>query len=227
MINLIKKILGFRNSAPVTSLSKKEIAQFLSNPNPTIIEAGASSGEDTLELAQCFPKGIIYAFEPLPISFNILEKKLNKTRNVKLFELALSTKTEQALFNISSNNSSSSLLQPKEHLTVHPEIIFETQTLVNTITLDDFAQREKIEKVDFMWLDMQGMEYEVLKASNSVFPKVDLLYTEVSLIETYKNVPLYKDFRVWLEQQGFEVIWEGLYWNDMGNVLFKRRDTCL
>jgi 2-O-methyltransferase len=220
MLSRIKRLLGF--STPSFEVSKQEIVKHLNTKSPIIIEAGASSGEDTVELARLFPKGTIYAFEPLPHIFPVLEAKVQRFKNVNIFELALSSTTGKSIINISSNNSSSSLMEPKEHLIAHPEIVFEKQVIVNTISLDDFTQKQRIDKVDFMWLDMQGMEYDVLKASKNTFQKVDLLYTEVSLIETYKNVPLYADFKNWLALQGFSVVWEGLYWADMGNVLFKK-----
>jgi len=75
--------------------------------------------------------------------------------------------------------------------------------------------------VDMLWLDMQGFELQMLKASEIILNMVSVIHTEVSTRETYKGVPLYDDLRSFLEAKGFSVKIEALPtgW-DMGNVLF-------
>ena len=80
-----------------------------------------------------------------------------------------------------------------------------------------------IDHIDFMWLDMQGAEYQMLKKSKIILPTVKVIFTEVSLLQMYEDCPLYPEFRAWLESEGFEVVAEQLPWKDMGNVLFIRK----
>jgi hypothetical protein len=49
-----------------------------------------------------------------------------------------------------------------------------------------------------------------------------VIYTEVSLVETYEGVALYPELKAFLIEQGFVVKQEQLPWPDMGNVLFVR-----
>jgi hypothetical protein len=70
---------------------------------------------------------------------------------------------------------------------------------------------------------MQGAEYRVLASSPEILKTVKVLFTEVSLIETYSEVLLYPEFKTWLEKQGFEMVLEDLPYDDMGNVLFVRK----
>ena len=81
----------------------------------------------------------------------------------------------------------------------------------------------KVDHIDFMWLDMQGFELQMLKASEEMLSKVKCIHTEVSLKDTYKNAVHYSELRKWLEFKGFNVLMEA--WPqgaDMGNVLFVR-----
>ncbi|MEL6926550.1 MAG: FkbM family methyltransferase [Bacteroidota bacterium] len=222
MLSKLKKILGVGQSKG--TISKKKIARHLPD-NPIIIEAGASTGEDTYEMAQLFPRGTIYAFEPLPNIYDIMSKRVANCPNVKTFQSALSDQTGTATINVSSGNrnSSSSLMTPKEHLNSHPDITFDQSIEVPTISLDDFIAEQQLPQIDFLWLDMQGYEYAVLSASEKIFDSLQLLYTEVSLVETYEGVPLYKEYRQWLESKGMEVLIEELPWPDMGNVLFRKK----
>jgi hypothetical protein len=90
------------------------------------------------------------------------------------------------------------------------------------VSLDDWARENEIAKVDLLWLDLQGLEFDVLSASSLVLPTVKVIYTEVSLKEMYEGARLYPEYRRWLEDQGFEVVAEDLRWADMGNVLLAR-----
>jgi 2-O-methyltransferase len=53
---------------------------------------------------------------------------------------------------------SSSVLAPEEHLTVFPDIPFDEIVEVEMTTIAAWAEREGIQRVDGMWLDMQGYE---------------------------------------------------------------------
>lgn len=212
---------------PPGAISKKSIKEYL-DENAIILEAGASDGGDTLEMSSLFPKGKIYAFEPVASFYDQLKEKLKDHNNVQIFPYALSDTTGSQQFNLSRDEqgniaSSSSLLKPKEHLTEHPEILFTEAITVQTITIDDFCHQNKIEKIDFLWLDIQGNEYHVLKASPKILKTVKVIHAEVSLIDTYEDTLKYPEFKSWLSSQGFEVAIEALPWRDMGNVLFVRK----
>jgi hypothetical protein len=138
--------------------------------------------------------------------------------------MALGKETGAAKMFVSSGRSdaSSSLFPPKAHVTYHPDILFETEIQVPTITLDHWAAEQGIKKIDFLWLDLQGYELAVLKAATAVLATVQAIYTEVNLDETYAGVALYPELRQWLEVYGFKVIREDLPWQDGGNVFFAK-----
>src|SRR5438132_8350317 len=110
-------------------------------------------------MAQLF-ECIIHAFEPVPKLFATLQSNTRRFTNVFCHQLALSSKTGKAKFYVSSGSSdgSSSLLEPKEHLQDHPDVLFKKTIDVITITLDDWAAQHGIDHIDFLWLDMQGAE---------------------------------------------------------------------
>lgn len=222
---MLSKLYGFLKSKILRkSIIPKELFKKYLPDNPCIIESGAYKGEDTIELSRIFPNSTIHAFEPVPHIYETLTQNTSNCGNVITYNLALNDKTGIKKMYLSGGtfDGSSSLLKPKEHIQFHPKVIFDREIEVKTISLDDWARNYNIDKVDFMWLDMQGVEYVTLKASNKIFNTVRLLYTEVSLIETYQDVPLYDKFKQWLENKGFSVIKEELPWKDMGNVLFAR-----
>ena len=218
--NLRAKLLGRRTY----EIPKSYVKKFLPS-NPLIVEGGAHIGKDTLEMAEIWPGGKIFAFEPVPSLHTQLVAKTRTVNNVHCYPVALSDFTGSTTMYVSSGDSdgSSSLLMPKEHIYEHPNVRFSEKIQVETITLDEWADKQGIDHVDFLWLDMQGHELAVLKASPRMLGSARAIHTEVSLKETYKGVPLYPEFRHWMENKGFKVIREALPWPDMGNVLFVNR----
>jgi len=68
---------------------------------------------------------------------------------------------------------------------------------------------------------MQRFELKMLKTSESVLDKVNVIYTEVRLKSTYENAPNYSIYKNWLNQKGYNAIIKALPENwDMSNVLF-------
>lgn len=229
MSSLVKKLLrrfSGAKTAPVPegNLPKPQLATLLPAA-PTVIEAGAHLGKDTVEMSRLWPDGRIHAFEPAPALFEKLAARTAGCRNVTLYPLALAEKSGTVEFNLSSgkSNASSSILSPKQHLEQHPEVVFQQKIKVEAVSLDDWAARHGLKSIDFLWLDLQGYELFALKGAAQILPSVRVIYTEVFLQESYAGTPLYPEVRQWLEQRGFSVAWEGLPWPDSGNVLFVRR----
>ena len=219
---LLEQKWGLRKPADPHALSKSSLKKYLPK-DVSIIDCGAHIGADSIELARIFPKGTIYSFEAVPQIYNHLKNNTRKYSNIICYQSALSNENGYAKMHVSSGTSdaSSSLLKPTGHLDNHPDVVFESSVETKTVTLDTWAATNGISKIDFLWLDMQGFELHMLKASTKILPTVTAIYTEVSVKETYENAVQYQDFRKWLEDRGFVVALELIpAGTDMGNVLF-------
>lgn len=198
---------------------------------PIIIEAGSFDGKDTQRLAATWPEGTIHAFEPVPELFELLKKNTTHLPNVHCYQIALSDHTGTALFYVSEkphkqgiSSQAGSLHKPKDRLKWSP-IHFPRTIMVDTMTLDAWAQQYNIEKVDLLWLDMQGHELNVLKAAPHMLPCVSVIYTEVGFIEAYENQQPYEIVRDWIVAQGFDEVgctFENQQQWFFGNILLVR-----
>jgi FkbM family methyltransferase len=201
--------------------------------NPIIIEAGAFTGGDTQRLSSFWPQATIHAFEPVPDIFALLKTNVSSLHNVHCHPMGLSDTTGTAQFYVSESPKkpgapfqAGSLLKPKERLKLSPVQYNKTIT-INAITLDDWAQQNNIPHVDFAWLDMQGYELNVLKASPRMLATLKVIYTEVEFVEAYENQYMYHDVRTWLEAQGFIMIARDFSDNPdwfYGNAVFVKKD---
>lgn len=186
------------------------VKQFLPE-NPVILECGAFDGNDTIRLSANWPKGMVYSFEAIPSLFQITIDRTKHIPNVKVFQLALSDKVGKQKFYLSNfKNSglpsgSSSILPAKDHIEHGPALTFNEEILVDGVTLDYWAKKEKISHIDFMWLDMQGFELNMIKASK-LAKKAEVIYTEVEFIEAYEGQYLYTDVKKWMEEHGYKMV---------------------
>ena len=86
--------------------------------------------------------------------------------------------------------------------------IVETLTL-DTVTLDEVVKREKSENIpspDFLSLDTQGSELEILKGGEfAIRNTVVAIATEVSFTQIYQGQPLFGEITDYLNEIGFNL----------------------
>ena len=73
---------------------------------------------------------------------------------------------------------------------------------VETRRLDDIAER--IGKVDFIKIDVQGGELDVFKGASDALASALIIQTEVEFVEMYENQPMFADVDIYLRSRGFQ-----------------------
>ncbi|WP_258104023.1 FkbM family methyltransferase [Marinoscillum sp. MHG1-6] len=224
VLNEIKKILG------KAGISKRDIISHLAIDNPVIFEAGANNGDDTVDWAKKLPNAQIYCFEPIPRLFEVLQDRLSGFNNVQCFPLGFSNSAGKVEMYISardgdesSNPSSSSILKPDQHVEFHPRISFDQRIEIEVDTIDQWAKRQGVDRIDLMWLDMQGAEHLALQGAEEMLSRVKLIYSEVSFKQMFEGTPLFDEYTGILNSFGFNLIAVDRRWKDMGNALYQRR----
>lgn len=199
--------------------------------NPVIIDCGAYTGEETLEMLEQWPDATIHAFEPIPDIYTRLQKRVRDYPSIHTYQVALADLVGPMKMYVSEHpqergvsSQSSSLLKPKEHLR-YSEILFPRSLTVACTTLDAWAERHGVDHVDFLWLDMQGYELPMMKASPCIMATVKVILTEVEFCEAYKDQAQYREVRAWLEQQGFEMVAFSDINQWFGDALFVRKSA--
>ncbi|MGE0669671.1 MAG: FkbM family methyltransferase [Parachlamydiales bacterium] len=209
------------------------IRQFLPE-DPIIVEAGAHEGSDTKRLSHLWKKGRVFAFEPSPDVYKGLRERMVKYKNVKTYPIALGDRVGTADFYPSQptseattvkTNAQGSLLPPSDDNWCWPEIGFGKPVSVPVTTLDKWAKQQGIKKIDFLWLDMQGSELSMLKASPEILKTVQVIQIEVSKKPFYANTPVADEVQSWLEAEGFFTVY--MTPEEHGDALFVRKSETL
>lgn len=110
-----------------------------------------------------------------------------------------------AKFHKTSRVQTGSLFEPNTPLLKVFHALHELTTLVsvsevNTYRLDDVIQRID---VDYMKLDVQGSELDVLEGGEKLLESVVAMQIEVAFAEIYRGQPLFADIDPYLRKRGF------------------------
>ena len=179
-----------------------------------VIHVGGHYGE---ELQDYIDEGIqdIVLFEPLNENFDILKEKAeNLNANIVGHQVALGPEKGTATMYVSDNEKqSSSILKPKVHLTHHPHVKFPETEEVEVGRMDDYHTGN----YNFLNMDVQGYELEVLKGGREVLKQIKYVYCEVNRAEVYKNNAMVQDIDDFLGEYGMvrkQTDWAGDIWGD-------------
>ena len=149
------------------------------NESLTILDIGANVGSVSLVIAKMFENSKIFAIEPTNYAFNKLSNNLKMNQDlinrVHTRQIFISNdKKPQKVW--SSWNFDSSNEKHQKHLGTLKEIKDNSY-----LKLDEFVEKEKLTKVDFIKLDVDGYELDVLK-SGEKFLKINkpIIFTEIA-----------------------------------------------
>jgi len=179
-----------------------------------IIHIGGHYGE---EITDYLREGIqnILVFEPLNENFDILSEKVKDLNaNIEGYQVALGSKPGEYKMYVSDNEKqSSSILKPKVHLTHHPHVKFPSVETVEVHLLDDYNCYD----YNFINMDVQGYELEVLRGGLETLKQVDYVYCEVNRDEVYEHNAYVQEIDEFLSDYDMirvETDWAGDIWGD-------------
>ncbi len=176
------------------SISKLKDLGF--NPK-TIVDVGAYHGEWTKEMQEVFPNSSFLMVEPMSEKANLLDEMANQSNGKIRFEQALlAAQANQEVVFHQGETASSVLAEHKDNDD------FEKVTK-QTTTLALLLEKNQINKIDFLKIDTQGYELEILKGATEALKNTDVVLLEVSLLDIHQNVPLLHEVCNFMYQYGF------------------------
>jgi FkbM family methyltransferase len=181
-----------------------------------VIDIGAAFGFYTIISSKRVGKnGKVLSIEASPAIFDMLNRnmKLNKLYNILTLNYAVYSKQTKI-----------KLYSTYSILTERSEKNTEKFVEVNADTLDNLLLQNKINYEDVNWIkiDVEGAEFEVLKGATNILSKSKdiALLIEIHNIEEGKN--FYKEIIDFLENLNFKIEFEKTYEGGERHVLFQR-----
>lgn len=185
------------------------------NDHLIVVDGGARNGpKDLVGLEHICH---FHCFEPNPDELAGVEwstsAEIKSTSNHKVYPFALCGETGSSTLNVSIRPGATSTLEPNRELLKRFNLdnFSELQEIVKripvpAISMADFMNKAKIHHIDFIKLDTQGNELDILKSAGDAIESVSVIMTEVEFIPLYTDQALFQDVSAFLLSKGFELV---------------------
>lgn len=167
-----------------------------------IFDVGANVGQSAHVFAEENPQAQIYCFEPVARAYNELMRNVAHLPNVKPSRLAMGVVGGWADMHVAAETSLSSI-----HVNEPGSVV----EVVPMVTLDEFCGAYGIERIDFLKIDAEGHDVEVLQGAFKMLTmgRVNFVQVEASFYRENKRFIELGRFADLLGQLGFEIF--GIY----------------
>jgi FkbM family methyltransferase len=177
-----------------------------------IFDVGARDCLQSIQLSEQFPFAHVYAFEANPQMIPICRENIRNRPRVILIEGAVhSFNGEVDFFPINTqktvtswadgNPGASSLFVANSSYPLEKYV--QDQIRVNCHRLDDICQQKQIERIDILWMDLQGAELLALKSLGKYLQNTRYIFTEVSFKHIYDGQCLFPEVDEFLSRHSF------------------------
>ncbi len=188
--------------------------QEITNNNGVVIDVGAHIGSFSLLASSKANNSKVFAFEPHPDNFKLLKKniRLNNLED-KIFpsQVALAKKSKKRVklyLHPHSSGMHSTILRNSKSCNREDDAFIEAKA----ISLGDVFKKNKISRCNFLKMDCEGSEYEVmLSTPKSILKRIDNIALE------YHDGGDIQKIKKHLEQAGFMTRFD----NCLNNVLLR------
>ncbi len=187
-----------------------------------IVDVGARAGIHPRwrALGGSFPLEVI-GFEADKVECAALNSRA--AAGVRFLPYALSSKAETRVLHLLASAASSSLHPPNEafisRTVVQPGYRLEREVALSTQSLDVALEKEGVSDVDFMKIDTEGCELEILKGAPGMLRDVFALELEVWFNPVFTGAPVFREVDEFVSSAGFTLL-------DLArsNCFFKRKE---
>ena len=207
---------------------KVKIIKFLKKKNlnnlETFIDVGGHNGESIEFFLNNLNIKNLYSFEASLINFNKLKKKLpfflKKFTNTNIFieNLALGSSEKKATFKQFSESSSSTFSQIDENSTYFKkkykflnkkkEGNFYHEIEKKIIPLANYLEEKKLQKIDFLKIDTEGFEFEILLGLKEKIKNIKIIFFEHHYDNMIKKNYNFRDINYLLKSHKFRKIYK-------------------
>jgi len=171
-----------------------------------VIHIGANDGGER-DLYHQMGFETVFWFEPIKEVYGKLQENIAQYTNQIAMNVGIHDTLKVAPLHIASNQGqSSSILEFGTHKDLRPDIKYIRDEEIVLMRMDEILSKEFAKKFNFIVVDTQGVELNVLKSFGQLLDGFDYIYTEVNTAESYKGCALMTEIDEFLRVHGFKKI---------------------
>jgi len=162
-----------------------DLSQDISNHLPALhldvlFDVGANIGQSAMKFLSWFPNSHIYCFEPVGDTFRKLQENLKGNDHFDSFQLALGAYRGKGKMLLQGASDMFSLLNLSKDVMVNDGSNVEE---IDLETLDGFCHDRTIDKINYLKIDTEGSDLEVLKGAENMLSahRIDLVEVEAGM----------------------------------------------
>ena len=192
----------YRNSLPQGTDLTTDISRSFGRENiQTVFDVGANVGQSALDYLEIFPHAAIYSFEPIKATYDELRAATRTHPRIQSFHCAMGAQKGIGTIHVASDSRKSSINYPRGDRTEQ----------IDLATLDEFVGEKAIRTIDFLKIDTEGHELDVLQGATSLLraQRIQLLMLECEPIATGAGFTSLATVATFLEQFSYRLF--GVY----------------
>lgn len=199
-------------------------------PLTTMFDIGANLGQTWEWFRNNEASAKIFCFEPVAETFEVLKNKTTKDKNCVTENIAFGNIAGEKMIKLFGSEHSA-LNSLKEEL-MNNELNSKKE-IIYIDTLDHYCSQKGIPTIDFLKIDTEGYEMNVLEGATKMLSeaKISFIYCEIGFLKKNNRNTNFADLSEWLAAHDY--YFYGLYqlvtngWKDgdyFGNALYVHKD---
>lgn len=182
------------------------------------LEVGAFDAETSVKVKNTLPSCEVYAYEANVYNY---EKFKDARSNINYEHLALSNFVGETNFYVQLSNNGRIMPKTKKNNSLlkrtEKNVQYETVT-VKVDTIDNLFQDDK--RNTGMWIDVEGVGYEVLLGANGLLENTSVIKIEVESFQFWKDQIMDNKIINLLSDKGFKIDCRDQEYTNQYNLIF-------
>lgn len=197
-----------------TFISKK----FKSRDDVEIIfDIGSCHALESVEFAKRFNNAQVFTFEANPVSYEVCLENIKDYSSITVINEAVNDydglckfypmDKDRTITTWEDGNQGASSLYKANGAYDHIEKYIQYEIEIPCTRLDTFCRKNNINKIDIIWMDLQGAELKALQSLGFLLETVQIIHTELEVNPMYEGQCVFNDVHKFLLDNQFDLDW--------------------
>ena len=198
-----------------------------------VFDIGSLHALESVEFAKEFKNAKIFTFEAHPDSYEVCLLNTKNHPSVTVINEAVNDfdgsckfypmDKDKTITTWEDGNQGASSLYRANGSFDHIEKYVQYEIEVPCTRLDTFCQKNNLDKIDIIWMDLQGAELKALQSLGPLLETVQIIHTELEIKPMYEGQCLFDDVYNFLLDNGFEHEWGNTNVEFFSNYIFRNQ----